>query len=93
MKRQMDRLKEDNVQLYEKIRYMESYRPNSVTKEAIVNIPQFRDVSRSTDETAAMKRYSNLYEEKLDPFQQFHKKVRIILGTEAPCFSEYEFHT
>ena len=75
-------LQQDNLKLYEKVRYMQSYRteeanaagPSSITasfvpgpQNAIPNIPK-------SDES--MNRYKNMYEERMNPFEAFRGRVR-----------------
>ncbi|XP_067928699.1 protein CASP-like [Watersipora subatra] len=58
---EMDRIRTDNIKLYEKIKFLQNYSSN-------------RAAPGPTDETEA--RYSEQYEQKLDPFTNFNKKER-----------------
>ncbi|XP_072044688.1 protein CASP-like isoform X2 [Amphiura filiformis] len=60
LRNEVDNLRSDNVKLYEKIRFLQSY-------------PSSKSSSRH-DETE--KRYSSQYEERLDPFNSFSRKER-----------------
>jgi len=53
---EMDRIRTDNIKLYEKIKFLQNYSSKSGSRAA----------AGSTDETEA--RYSAQYEMKLDPF-------------------------
>lgn len=61
LQNEMDKLRSDNVKLYEKIKFLQSY-PSKV----VVN---------AGDDTES--RYSSEYEKKLDPFSTFSKKERM----------------
>ena len=58
LQNEMDKLRSDNVKLYEKIKFLQTY-PS-------------RPVMFNED---AENRYSTQYEERLDPFSSFSKKV------------------
>ncbi|KAL0490394.1 chromosome segregation protein SMC [Acrasis kona] len=78
MKHENAKLHDDNVKLYEKIRYLQSYGHGNketsvvVEKAADGSIKQ-RNITFQEDETV---KYKKLYEEKLDPFSQFHREER-----------------
>lgn len=57
-----DKLRSDNVKLYEKIKFLQGYSANKGTVS-------------STDETVV--RYSTQYDQKLDPFTSFSKRERL----------------
>lgn len=59
--RQLDGMRSDNIKLYEKIKFLQSYGGKSRTT--------------SNDDTY-LDRYSNDYEESLSPFQQFIARAR-----------------
>jgi len=61
MQNEADSLRADNVKLYEKIKYLQSYSTSTSAKVAI-------------DATAS--RYSSQYEENLDPFTSFNRKEK-----------------
>jgi len=76
-------LQQDNLKLYEKVRYMQSYRtgeanatgPSSIAASfvpgphnAIPNIPK-------SDES--MNRYKNMYEERMNPFEAFRGREQV----------------
>uniref|UniRef100_A0AAR2JE47 Protein CASP n=1 Tax=Pygocentrus nattereri TaxID=42514 RepID=A0AAR2JE47_PYGNA len=56
---ELDSLRADNIKLYEKIKFLQSYPTRS----------------GGTDDT--VMRYSSQYEERLDPFASFSKRVRV----------------
>lgn len=58
LQNEIDKLRSDNVKLYEKIKFLQTY----PTKGSTMN-------------EDAENRYSMQYEERLDPFSSFSKKV------------------
>eukprot|EP00049_Salpingoeca_infusionum_P022847 m.9123 g.9123 ORF g.9123 m.9123 type:complete len:734 (+) comp5427_c0_seq1:267-2468(+) len=60
-----DRVRGDNIRLYEKIRYLESYSNSSGASKA---------AAASSDDV--MSRYSTQYEDKINPFQEFSSQER-----------------
>lgn len=60
---EMDRIRTDNIKLYEKIKFLQNY--SSSNRGAAAG---------PGDDTEA--RYSAQYEQKLDPFTHFNKKVQ-----------------
>ena len=62
---QLNRFQQDNVAMYEKLKYQESYRGGLQQNSSIVNI----DSSRRNDTISA--RYRDKYEESIDPFRHF----------------------
>jgi len=62
LQNEMDKLRSDNVKLYEKIRFLQSY-PSKGEKEG----------AAADDVTSS---YSSQYEERLDPFTSFSRKER-----------------
>lgn len=61
LQNEVDTLRSDNVKLYEKIRFLQSY----PTKGAGVR-----------DEEATVSRYSSQYEQRLDPFSAFNQREK-----------------
>lgn len=59
----MDRIRTDNIKLYEKIKFLQNYSSGGAS-------------SGPSDDTEA--RYSAQYEQKLDPFTHFNKKVTTV---------------
>ncbi|KAL3856802.1 hypothetical protein ACJMK2_011519 [Sinanodonta woodiana] len=59
---EMDKLRSDNVKLYEKIRYLQS-----------AGYPHREKI---TGDDGTLNRYSTQYEEKLDPFSSFSRKEK-----------------
>jgi homeobox protein cut-like len=79
-------LEKDNVSLYEKIRYLQSYNSN-VSSSEVWSSPTMEHLKssnlRSSNsggyidlEDPIGDKYKKLYEQKLDPFKQFHKKEK-----------------
>jgi homeobox protein cut-like len=81
-------LQKDNVSLYEKIRYLQSYNSGSANNTSTYIPPSTYDTSttatlrntgynRSSSngdlEDPIGDKYKKLYEQKLDPFKQFHR--------------------
>ncbi|KAJ1342404.1 hypothetical protein BSLG_003029 [Batrachochytrium salamandrivorans] len=71
----------DNVKLYEKLRYAESYSVNknssgstSHRNSSQVGISIDPQNSRFTGQDNISSKYSGMYEESLDPFRRFHKQ-------------------
>lgn len=61
---QLEALRQDNVKLYEKIRFVQSYNSSA---NAGPNHAQ---------EDEVLARYSNAYEDRLNPFKQFGQRER-----------------
>ncbi|XP_020629857.1 protein CASP-like [Orbicella faveolata] len=61
LQNEVDTLRSDNVKLYEKIKFLQSY----PTKGA-----------GGRDEEAAVSRYSSQYEQRLDPFSAFNQREK-----------------
>ena len=61
LQQEADRLRADNVKLYEKIKFLQSYPSSS------------QQLASLEDETTG--RYSSQYEARLDPFSAFSQKV------------------
>ena len=61
-------LREDNVQLYEKIRFVQNYASSS-------QLASTSPHSQSPTDSV-LARYSNAYEEQLNPFKQFSQEER-----------------
>jgi len=59
---EMDKVRSDNVKLYEKIKFLQSYTTSNSSRE------------RGDDHT--MSRYSGAYEDRLDPFTNFSRSER-----------------
>nr|XP_026695660.1 protein CASP [Ciona intestinalis] len=59
---EVDSIRADNVKLYEKIKYLQSYPTSSSTKVSM--------------EDVTANRYSSQYEETLDPFTSFNRKEK-----------------
>lgn len=73
---QLSRLQQDNVALYEKLKYQESYREGWQQQSSIVNM----ESSWRNDSISA--RYRDKYEESIDPFRHFKQ---VSLGCPESC--------
>ncbi|KAJ3294066.1 hypothetical protein HDU79_011503 [Rhizoclosmatium sp. JEL0117] len=72
LKYQMDSLKSDNIKLYEKLRYAESFQSTGNNSTTISISPPSRTINnRSPDDVNS--RYNSLYETTLDPFSRFSR--------------------
>ncbi|KAI0663567.1 CASP C terminal-domain-containing protein [Cubamyces menziesii] len=60
-------LQADNLKLYEKVRYMQSYREDSATRPSTLDPLPSNSAGRSDD----MSKYRARYEEAMNPFQAF----------------------
>lgn len=80
-KSSVTRLENDNMQLYHKIRYLQSYRgggtsasaSHRVTPSYNNNSSQLEDGMHSLGDTDVEAKYKSMYEEKMNPFVQFNK--------------------
>merc|ERR1712012_1504660 len=61
LQNEIDKLRSDNIKLYEKVKFLQSY-------------PKSGSVAAADDGTE--HRYSSQYEERLDPFSSFSKNER-----------------
>ncbi|KAJ0407916.1 hypothetical protein P43SY_009203 [Pythium insidiosum] len=79
LRSQVTRLEQDNMQLYQKIRYLQSYRgakaQGSGTRGGHHRVaPGSLDLEGGSESTSDVEaRYKSMYEEKMNPFQQFNK--------------------
>ncbi|KAI9337541.1 CASP C terminal-domain-containing protein [Obelidium mucronatum] len=71
LKFNMDNLKNDNIKLYEKLRYAESFQNSHNNGSHAVNISRTSPSPRNGDDIS--NRYNSLYEGSLDPFHRFHR--------------------
>ena len=65
-------LQSDNLKLYEKVRYMQSYRENSA-QSSLDPLPPSSTGAPSAGE---LSKYSARYEEAMNPFEAFRGRVR-----------------
>ncbi|KAF4319912.1 hypothetical protein JM18_001229 [Phytophthora kernoviae] len=66
------RLETDNMQLYHKIRYLQSYGDNGSAGSRVA--PSFNSLEEGNSTTSDVEaRYRGMYEEKMNPFVQFNK--------------------
>ena len=65
-------VQQDNLKLYEKVRYMQTYRDDTtVGPSSFVPGPQ-NGIQTRPDE---MNKYKNMYEERINPFEAFRGRV------------------
>ena len=80
---QVASLQSDNVKLYEKIRYLESYSNISRGRRDVTDIEAGAVGSGAKDDAIETK-YHKLYEDSVNPFVLFNKKVRITTTASSP---------
>ncbi|KAJ1735877.1 hypothetical protein LPJ61_000321 [Coemansia biformis] len=75
LQRQAAQSKQDNLRLYEEIKYLRSYAAAGPSQRdaTVVPIPQSK-FSRGVDMDAVDAKYKNVYEESLNPFNAFHRR-------------------
>jgi len=78
-------LQSDNLKLYEKVRYMQSYREN--THSTLDPLPV---ASTSAPSTTELNKYSARYEEAMNPFEAFRGRVRTS-SSSFHCWAESSF--
>eukprot|EP00189_Rhodosorus_marinus_P012204 CAMPEP_0184740254 /NCGR_PEP_ID=MMETSP0315-20130426/3256_1 /TAXON_ID=101924 /ORGANISM="Rhodosorus marinus, Strain UTEX LB 2760" /LENGTH=582 /DNA_ID=CAMNT_0027209803 /DNA_START=23 /DNA_END=1772 /DNA_ORIENTATION=+ len=66
LKSEKDNLEADNVQLYSKVRYLQSYKQSSGGNPAKSPLPE--------DDGSSLQRYRKVYEEAMNPFTAFNRK-------------------
>jgi homeobox protein cut-like len=64
-------LQSDNLKLYEKVRYMQSYRENAHS-----TLDPLPASSTSAPSAGELSKYSARYEEAMNPFEAFRGRVR-----------------
>jgi homeobox protein cut-like len=74
-----EQLRADNVKLYEKIKYLQSYDRRKPSKEFAGRAPSKRStlsINKHVDlmESGSMSEYKKIYEQSVNPFSQFHKR-------------------
>lgn len=66
----MKSLQTDNLKLYEKVRYLQSYRDEGIAARQATG---FSNVVRGDEE---LGKYQHKYEESMNPFEAFRGRVR-----------------
>ena len=76
-RRASQQLRADNVKLYEKIKYLQSYdrrqASTSKSRRAISRAPS-KNTRDDMLESGSMSEYKRIYEQSVNPFSQFHKQ-------------------
>lgn len=71
LRQELQTLKTDNVKLYEKIKYLQSY-ATSVDKSGRLNANQLSEIKVTVrNESPIEQRYKELYEDQINPFADF----------------------
>ncbi|KAJ8907193.1 hypothetical protein NDN08_003674 [Rhodosorus marinus] len=68
LKSEKENLEADNVQLYSKIRYLQSYKQSSGGNSAKSPLPE--------EDGSSLQKYHKVYEETMNPFTAFNRKER-----------------
>ncbi|KAJ2888460.1 hypothetical protein IWW38_004933, partial [Coemansia aciculifera] len=86
LRRQVEQMKQDNLRLYEEIKYLRSYTSRMVVASsssksqadgdsAVVSIPPAGGRNGNIDvDTGVGAKYKGMYEESLNPFNAFHRR-------------------
>lgn len=69
---EIDRLRSDNVKLYEKIKFLQSFSKNNTS----TNESFLEGALENEDSNAIFNKYTNDYEKKLDPFGRFNYREK-----------------
>lgn len=75
LRNEIKSLQSDNLKLYEKVRYMQSYREEAATRPVSQLDPLPAPSSRPDD----MSKYRTRYEETMNPFEAFRGRVSGII--------------
>ncbi|EGD72330.1 hypothetical protein PTSG_00349 [Salpingoeca rosetta] len=73
MQNQVDQIRADNIKLYEKIRYLQSYNNNTGTGSSSSSS---RHTSTTRGNDPLLNKYASEYEDKISPFHEFSSKER-----------------
>ncbi|KAJ2659515.1 hypothetical protein IWW48_003461 [Coemansia sp. RSA 1200] len=84
MRRQVEQVKQDNLRLYEEVKYLRSYKSTATilgSDTAVVGMPskfshsqQQQHQHRVDMDTGVAAKYKGMYEESLNPFNAFHRR-------------------
>ncbi|KAJ1798314.1 hypothetical protein LPJ59_002577 [Coemansia sp. RSA 2399] len=81
MRRQVDQGKQDNLRLYEEVKYLRSYKSTNTilgSDTAVVGMPSKFSSQQQQDrvdmDTGVAAKYKGMYEESLNPFNAFHRR-------------------
>ncbi|KAJ2525271.1 hypothetical protein GGI11_000176 [Coemansia sp. RSA 2049] len=84
MRRQVEQVKQDNLRLYEEVKYLRSYKSTATilgSDTAVVGMPskfshnqQQQQQHRVDMDTGVAAKYKGMYEESLNPFNAFHRR-------------------
>jgi homeobox protein cut-like len=76
LENKLNQLQSDNIKLYEKLKYMESFSSKTlVNPQKSHSFTDYIGISFQPTEPDVTKKYRPLYEQSLDPFQHFHQQV------------------
>lgn len=76
LQREVESVRADNVKLYEKIRFLQTYPTHNASAMHQQQQRHPADVSVELGGDATIGRYSQAYEQQLDPFHQFGRLER-----------------
>jgi homeobox protein cut-like len=75
LRTEIKNLQSDNLKLYEKVRYMQSYREEAGSRPLTMQLDPLPAPAGRPDD---MREYSARYEEAMNPFEAFRGRVRIL---------------
>ncbi|KAJ2810998.1 hypothetical protein H4S07_002341 [Coemansia furcata] len=74
LRRQVEQMKQDNLRLYEEIKYLRSYTSTMANNgDAVIAIPNGGRQGPDMD-TGVGAKYKGMYEESMNPFNAFHRR-------------------
>lgn len=74
LRAEVKNLQSDNLKLYEKVRYMQSYREEAGSRPVTSQLDPLPTPSRSDD----MSKYHARYEAAMNPFEAFRGRVSLV---------------
>ena len=77
LRAEVKNLQNDNLKLYEKVRYMQSYREEAGSRPVTSQLDPLPAPARNDD----MSKYRARYEEAMNPFEAFRGRVSSFLHT------------
>jgi homeobox protein cut-like len=79
-------LQSDNLKLYEKVRYMQSYREEAVSRP-VTQLNPLPRLSSSSSRPDDMSKYRARYEEAMNPFEAFRGRVSFLFVKVVPVIN------